>query len=220
MGRVFLNEYWEIVCEINEKNKIGLSLGERIYLVIVFLLYIIGFVLFEITGFRFYGAILLVTFIFAIVGYGLWLNCSSKKEMYDKIHKEKEREKHEKIRKLLERYGIDYRVDEQICNLIQLINKQRDDSNFWGEITTNGKEIITIIILPTATYVVTKIAEDMSTEQILFGATMLILFVTICIAFAWSIYLLVDGIFNKTYRKYDLLIRDLEQIKTFNNFNL
>ena len=130
------------------------------------------------------------------------------------------KELHKNIRILLEKYGINYRNDEEVDALIRLARSQSGEYDFLKDIISPAQRLMSIGILPLLTVVINEVLKNASIEQLVLRVSLLLLIIILSAMTVWGIYIILDLSCNKTKHIYEQLIIDLEQIKVFKNMNV
>ncbi len=127
-------------------------------------------------------------------------------------------EKMYNLRKLLENFGINYRDKEKINELIIYINKEKERDNLGNSLKTKIKFWGNYLIIPVATYFLTKIFENLSSKELFkmaFASIFLLLYGILLIE---GICIICDTIFNRKIQLYEQFIFDLEQLLLFDEY--
>lgn len=221
MALDFLYEYMEIKKNLQRK----VPIFDAIMLIVAAVLVISGNIMSEFVPERWIGlkkfspCLILIGFAL-IIFFAFKLNNKQNDKSLNKEHKVIKKELHKNIRILLEKYGINYRNDEEVDALIRLVRSQSGEYDFLKDIILPAQRLMSIGILPLLTVVVNEVLKNTSIEQLVLRFSLLLLIIILSAVTVWGIYIILDLSCNKTKHIYEQLIIDLEQVKVFKNMNV
>ena len=211
----FLYEYMEIKKNLQRK----VPIFDAIMLIVAAVLVIAGNIMSEFVPERWVGLKKFSPYLI-LIGFALIIFLAFKlnNKLNDKSLNKKEL--HKNIRILLEKYGINYRNNEEVDALIRLVRSQSGEYDFLKDIISPAQRLMSIGILPLLTVVVNEVLKNTSIEQLVLRFSLLLLIIILSAVTVWGIYIILDLSCNKTKHIYEQLIIDLEQVKVFKNMNV
>lgn len=215
MHRDLYNDYKQITDDL----KTPLTNWEIFFLVCIAVLLSIG-VWCSGLGYNMYALILLSISILLVIIIAIVLSGKKYQIEIKHNHKYKEAQKHQKLRKLLNEYGIDYRNKDEMLHLISYYGKRRERLKVYEQIKLSVKNVMSFVIMPIFIYVITKSIEDMNPEDVISILLLCIVFSAIGILFFNSIVYIISPLVNKDVENYECFMLDLEDILVFSDRKL
>lgn len=204
---------------ISSKSKIKKPYGikEKIYITVMLIIITVGLILDVLQLSIIVGTIIFIFGLLMLIGYCIRMNLLHSTEESVSNHHDKIVFLHNELRKVLSDYGIDYTKDDEIDPLIELLKQRSSQYDFWGIMSFPYGKIISVAILPIITYLLTKVAENSTINEIISGAVLLITLIIMSTLSLWASKSLLDDTLNRKKRQFEQLINELERIKVFEN---
>ena len=157
----FLYEYMEIKKNLQRK----VPIFDAIMLIVAAVLVIAGNIMSEFVperwmGLKKFSPYLILIGFSLIIFLAFKLNKRLNDKSLNKEHKVIKKELHKNIRILLEKYGINYRNDEEVDALIRLARSQSGEYDFLKDIISPAQRLMSIGILPLLTVVINEVPES------------------------------------------------------------
>ena len=209
-----------MVEKINQELKIESEVPKKKFLIIGVALLTLGIILVEFSQLFVGGIVLLAAAGSIIVLYLIWMAKHFSSIRDDTKHRKKEEKKQKELRKLLNKFGIDYKNEDEVEALINLLKSQKICNDLWADFGKIAKNITSIAIFPIFTYLLTRIANDAGKIEVLMGAVIIIIGIFTAFLVFICINSILDNILNKTIHSYNKLISDLEKLLVFKNMLL
>lgn len=139
------------------------------------------------------------------------------KKMLDEHYKPYSTKRMEMLKDILNDFNVDSNDNMTIDLLIIQAKEGKKRSDILGPLVKPIK-YMWAIILPITAYTMKRIAEEVSTNQLVIISIQIIMVIVIVIMISFAIFLLFREL-NPDYSNYDQLIYDLEQLKIFKEKN-
>ena len=215
MHRDLYNEYKNITNELNTP----LACWEIIILAIITALLTIGTGC-SALGFNMLGVVLMSLSVLLIIIIAIVLSRKKNQIVINHNHKDKEIQKHQKLRKLLNEYGIDYRNRDEMLCLITYYGKRKEQFKVYEQIKLSAKNVVSFVILPMLICVITKSIEKANLQEAIGISLLCVVFSAIGLLFFNAIGYIISPLVNKDVENYESFMLDLEDILVFSEREL